>query len=283
MSAGIECLVTDSSDVAEQIANELHELNNQRKKIEQCMLDQALADMNRMLESLQGEQAQAGLCLYDPEWHQGVIGLLASRVKERFHRPVVAFADASDNAENTEIKGSARSIKGLHIRDVLDTIATRHQGLINKFGGHAMAAGLSIHKENFETFKQAFEEEVRSLLSDDELEEVVETDGSIEPDEMTLETATELEKGGPWGQHFPEPLFDNTFEILNWKIVGEKHLKLQLRHDSGESVVDAIAFNTLSDDLPSLEKVHAAYRMSVNEFRNNRSLQLIVDCVRATE
>ncbi len=283
MSAGIECLITDSDDVADSIASELHALNNQRKQIEQGMLQQAMDDMNNMLETMQTEQIHAGLCLYDPGWHQGVIGLLASRVKERFHRPVVAFADASDDADNTEIKGSARSIKGLHIRDVLDTIATRHPSLINKFGGHAMAAGLSIHKENFAAFKQAFEDEVGACLSDDELEEVVETDGSIEPEEMTLETAAELEKGGPWGQHFPEPLFDNTFEILNWKIVGEKHLKLQLRHAGGEGVVDAIAFNTLSDDLPSLDKVHAAYRMSINEFRNNRSLQLIVDCVRPTE
>lgn len=283
MSAGIECLVTDADSVAGSIATELHELNNQRKQIEQGMLKQAMDDMNRVVDSLQGEQIQAGLCLYDTGWHQGVVGLLASRIKEHFHRPVVAFADASDAAENAEIKGSARSIRGLHIRDVLDTIAARHAGLINKFGGHAMAAGLSIHKNDFDAFKQAFEEEVSACLSADELEEVVETDGSIEPDEMTLEIAAQLESGGPWGQHFPEPLFDNMFEILDWQIVGEKHLKMQLRHENGGKMINAIAFNTSSEELPSLDKVHVAYRISINEFRNNRSLQLIVDCMGATE
>ncbi|UCB55258.1 MAG: single-stranded-DNA-specific exonuclease RecJ, partial [Thiotrichales bacterium] len=180
-----------------------------------------------------------------------------------------------------EIKGSARSIPGLHIRDVLDSIAARHPGLIRKFGGHAMAAGLSLNRGDLEAFRQAFEQEVASLLSEDELEEVVETDGSIEPDLMSLETAEVIESAGPWGQHFPEPVFDNQFEILNWKIVGEKHLKMQLRHDQGEQTVDAIAFNTVADDLPSFERIHVAYRMNVNQFRNIRNLQLIVDCMRA--
>jgi len=155
--------------------------------------------------------------------------------------------------------------------------------LIQKFGGHAMAAGLSISKDNFEAFKQAFEQEVASILSEDELEEVVETDGSIEPDHMSLETAELIESAGPWGQQFPEPVFDNQFEILNWKIVGDKHLKMQLRHNAGNKPVDAIAFNTVAEDLPSFDKIHLAYRMNVNEFRNNRSLQLIVDCMSASE
>jgi single-stranded-DNA-specific exonuclease len=166
---------------------------------------------------------------------------------------------------------------------VLDTIATRHPGLIQKFGGHAMAAGLSISKDSFETFKQAFEQEVASLLSADALEEVVETDGSIEPDYMSLETAEIISSAGPWGQHFPEPVFDNRFELLEWKIVGDKHLKMQLRHDEGGNTVNAIAFNTVADDLPSFEKIHVAYRLNVNEFRNTRSLQLIVDCMSAAE
>ncbi len=283
MSAGVECLLTDSDSVAEAIANELNELNMQRKQIEQGMLGQALDDMNTLLETLENDQLQAGLCLYNSEWHQGVIGLLASRIKERFHRPVVAFANANDEADSDEIKGSARSIQGLHIRDVLDSIATGNPGLIQKFGGHAMAAGLSISRENFEAFKQAFEREVETLLSADQLEEVVETDGSIEPGHMSLETAEVLESAGPWGQQFPEPVFDNQFEILHWKIVGEKHLKLQLRHYEGGKTVDAIAFNTLADDLPSFEKIHLAYRMNVNEFRNIRNLQLIVDCMSAAE
>ena len=283
MSAGVECLITDSGSVAEDIATELNKLNVQRKQIEQGMLGQALDDMNALLETLDNDQLQAGLCLYNSEWHQGVIGLLASRIKERFHRPVVAFANANDDADNNEIKGSARSIQGLHIRDVLDSIATGNPGLIQKFGGHAMAAGLSISRENFDAFKQAFEREVESHLSADQLEEVVETDGSIAPDLMSLQTAEVLESAGPWGQQFPEPVFDNQFEILHWKIVGEKHLKMQLRHNQGGKAIDAIAFNTLADDLPSFEKIHLAYRMNVNEFRNIRNLQLIVDCMSATE
>lgn len=283
MSAGVECLITDSATVAGNIATELNNLNAQRKQIEQGMLNEALAEMNALLETLDDEQLQAGLCLYNGDWHQGVIGLLASRIKERFHRPVIAFANANDDADSNEIKGSARSIQGLHIRDVLDAIASRHPGLIQKFGGHAMAAGLSISKDNFEAFKQAFEQEVASILSEDELEEVVETDGSIEPDHMSLETAELIESAGPWGQQFPEPVFDNQFEILNWKIVGDKHLKMQLRLNAGNKPVDAIAFNTVAEDLPSFDKIHLAYRMNVNEFRNNRSLQLIVDCMSASE
>jgi single-stranded-DNA-specific exonuclease len=283
MSAGVECLVTDSDSVAEAIATELNSLNVQRKQIEQGMLGQALDDMNVLLETLDNDQLQAGLCLYNSEWHQGVIGLLASRIKERFHRPVVAFANANDDADSDEIKGSARSIQGLHIRDVLDSVATRHPGLILKFGGHAMAAGLSINRENFDAFKQAFEREVESQLSADQLEEVVETDGSIAPDHMSLQTAEVLESAGPWGQQFPEPVFDNQFEILHWKIVGEKHLKMQLRHNEGGKAIDAIAFNTQAEDLPSFEKIHLAYRMNINEFRNIRNLQLIVDCMSAAE
>jgi single-stranded-DNA-specific exonuclease len=279
MSAGIECLISNSATVAENIAEELNHLNQQRKQIEQGMLTQALEDMQTLLATLEAEQLHAGLCLYNSDWHQGVIGLLASRIKERFHRPVVAFADANDDPASDEIKGSARSIQGLHIRDVLDTIATRYPGLIRKFGGHAMAAGLSISRDRFEAFRQAFEQEVESLLSTDALEEVVETDGSIEPNLMSLETAEVIVSAGPWGQQFPEPVFDNLFEIVDWKIVGEKHLKMQLRQDQGGGTVDAIAFNTLADDLPSFEKIHLAYRMNVNEFRSVRNLQLIVDCM----
>ena len=283
MSACVEFLLTDSDSVAEGIATEFNSLNVQRKQREQGMLGQALDDMNVLLETLDNDQLQAGLCLYNSEWHQGVIGLLASRIKERFHRPVVAFANANDDADSDEIKGSARSIQGLHIRDVLDSVATRNPGLVLKFGGHAMAAGLSINRENFDAFKQAFEREVESQLSADQLEEVVETDGSIAPDHMSLQTAEVLESAGPWGQQFPEPVFDNQFEILHWKIVGEKHLKMQLRHNEGGKAIDAIAFNTLEQDLPSFEKIHLAYRLNVNEFRNIRNLQLIVDCMSATE
>ena len=283
MSAGVECLITDSARVAEQIADELNRLNTQRKQIEQGMLTEALADMDALLATLNTDRLQAGLCLYNSAWHQGVIGLLAARIKERFHRPVIAFANANDEPASTEIKGSARSIPGLHIRDVLDAIATRHPGLIQKFGGHAMAAGLSISRKDFEAFRRAFEQEVEAQLSADALEEVVETDGSVDPQDMSLETAQVIQAAGPWGQHFPEPMFDNEFEIVDWKVVGDKHLKMQLKLEQGDKVVDAIAFNTAADDLPAADSVQIAYRMNVNDFRNNRSLQLIVDCLSAAE
>jgi single-stranded-DNA-specific exonuclease len=279
MSAGIECLISDSANTAITIAAELNSLNQQRKQIEQGMLQQALDSFEHVMAQFGDGTGQrvieAGLCLFDEHWHQGVIGLLAARIKERFHRPVIAFADAGDGEE---LKGSARSIPGLHIRDTLDAIATRHPGLITKFGGHAMAAGLSLQRERYEDFRLAFEREVAASLSDDDLQEVLETDGAVPPDEMRIETAEIIKAAGPWGQHFPEPVFDDDFEILSWKIVGEKHLKMQLRQPDGEPV-DAIAFNTLVEDLPSTASVHAAYRMDVNAFRNRRSLQLIVSYI----
>jgi single-stranded-DNA-specific exonuclease len=278
MSAGIECLISDSTQTASSIAAQLNELNQQRKQIEQGMLHQALDSFEHIMKQFDdgaGEQdIEAGLCLFDAQWHQGVIGLLAARIKERFHRPVIAFADAGDG----ELKGSARSIPGLHIRDTLDAIAAKHPGLITKFGGHAMAAGLSLRQERYDDFRLAFEREVAATLSADELQEVLETDGAVPPDEMRIETAEIIKAAGPWGQHFPEPVFDDEFEILSWKIVGEKHLKMQLRPPHGEPV-DAIAFNTLVEDLPSTPTVRAAYRMDVNAFRNRRSLQLIVSYI----
>jgi single-stranded-DNA-specific exonuclease len=278
MSAGIECLISDSTQTASSIAAQLNELNQQRKQIEQGMLQQALDSFEHVMKQFDddaGEQViEAGLCLFDENWHQGVIGLLAARIKERFHRPVIAFADAGDG----ELKGSARSIPGLHIRDTLDAIATKHPGLITKFGGHAMAAGLSLRQERYDDFRLAFEREVAASLSADELREVLETDGAVPPREMNIETAELIKAAGPWGQHFPEPVFDDDFEILSWKIVGEKHLKMQLRQPDGDPV-DAIAFNTLVEDLPSTASVCAAYRMDVNAFRNRRSLQLIVSYI----
>jgi len=275
MSAGIECLISDSARTATAIAAGLNELNQQRKQIEQGMLQQALDGFEHIIEQFSGgsdqQAVKPGLCLFDSQWHQGVIGLLAARIKERFHRPVVAFADAGDG----ELKGSARSIPGLHIRDTLDAIATKHPGLITRFGGHAMAAGLSLRQERYDDFRCAFEREVAASLSEDELREVLETDGAVPPGEMSIDTAEIIRSAGPWGQHFPEPMFDDDFEILSWKIVGEKHLKMQLRQPGGEPV-DAIAFNTLAGDLPATDHVRAAYRMDVNAFRNRRSLQLII-------
>lgn len=278
MSAGIECLLADDMESANEYAALLDDLNRQRKDIEGDMLQQALKALDEQLKQMQGKPLKAGVSLYNPAWHQGVVGLLASRIKERFHRPVIAFADAG----NDEIKGSARSIPGLHIRDALDAITKKHPELIPKFGGHAMAAGLSLKKSDFDKFSQAFTVEVEACLSENDLEKVIETDGGIMASEMTLDSAEILRLAGPWGQQFPQPVFDDEFDIMDWRIVGEKHLKFQLQHKTSGCSIDAIAFNKSSDDLPQGGvSIHAVYRMDVNEFRGKKSLQLIVEHIEA--
>jgi single-stranded-DNA-specific exonuclease len=274
MSAGIECLLADDMASAHELAVLLDDLNRQRKDIEGDMLQQALMALDKQIEEMQGKPLKAGVSMYNPSWHQGVVGLLASRIKERFHRPVIAFADAG----NDEIKGSARSIPGLHIRDVLDSITKKHPLLIEKFGGHAMAAGLSLKKSNYEMFSEAFTDEVEMNLDEKDLEKIIETDGGILGNEMTLDSAEVLRFAGPWGQQFPQPVFDDEFDIMDWRIVGEKHLKFQLQHKTSGCTIDAIAFNKNSDDLPQDgESIHAVYRMDVNEFRGRKNLQLIVE------
>jgi single-stranded-DNA-specific exonuclease len=283
MSAGIECLLADDMESANEHAILLDDLNRQRKDIEGDMLQQATKALDEQLKTMQGQPLKAGLSMYNPAWHQGVVGLLASRIKERFHRPVVAFADANDDGDhNSEIKGSARSIPGLHIRDVLDAITKKHTNLIPKFGGHAMAAGLSLKKSDFETFSRAFIDEVEICLTEKDLEKIIETDGGILADEMTLDSAEILRFASPWGQQFPQPIFDDEFDVLDWRIVGEKHLKFQLQHKTSGCSIDAIAFNKNSDDLPDGGRsIRAVYRMDVNEFRGKRNLQLIVEHIEA--
>lgn len=283
MSAGIECLLADDMASATEHAELLDGLNRQRKDIEGDMLQQAMKTLDEQLKKMQGQPLKAGVSMYNPAWHQGVVGLLASRIKERFHRPVIAFADAGNGeSQNDEIKGSARSIPGLHIRDVLDAITKKHPGLIPKFGGHAMAAGLSLKKSDFDKFSQAFTEEVEACLSEKDLEKVIETDGGILADEMTLDSAEVLRLAGPWGQQFPQPVFDDEFDVLDWRIVGEKHLKFQLQHKTSGCSIDAIAFNKNSDDLPEGNRsIRAVYRMDVNEFRGRKNLQLIVEYIEA--
>ena len=284
MSAGIECLLSDDSESALNLATQLHSLNQERRQIESEMLTSAMSALDELILSFDDKDLPLGLCLYDRRWHQGVVGLLASRIKDRFHRPVLAFANANGDEDSVdhEIKGSARSIPGLHIRDVLDTVATLHPGLIEKFGGHAMAAGLSLKKSNYETFKVAFEAVVASQLNADTLENIIYSDGPVATAEMTMNTAAALRLAGPWGQQFPEPVFDDVFEIVNWRIVGAKHLKLALRRPEAEQMFDAIAFNHTDSDLPEgCALIRAAYRMDVNEFRGVRKLQLIVDYIEA--
>ncbi|MEH6471861.1 MAG: single-stranded-DNA-specific exonuclease RecJ [Halopseudomonas sp.] len=275
MSIGIECLLAPSVDQAKQLALQLDELNQDRKQIEQQMQSQALAILAKM-ELASDESLPFGITLFDPGWHEGVIGILASRIKERLHRPVIAFAEA----EGGQVKGSARSIPGLHIRDTLDAIAARHPDILNKFGGHAMAAGMSLDRARFEQFQQAFDDEVRRRLQPEQLLARIETDGPLTVAEMSLETAQQLRQGGPWGQMFPEPSFEGVFELVQQRIVGERHLKLVLAEpgNSAGFCVDAIAFNVDLDTWPcEAPQARLAYKLDINEFRGRVSLQLMVD------
>ncbi|MCL7462034.1 single-stranded-DNA-specific exonuclease RecJ [Pseudomonas sp. NW5] len=270
MSLGIECLLCEDEAQALEMARQLDQLNHDRKAIEQGMQREALAQ----LKDLDLQALPFGLCLFDPDWHQGVIGILASRLKERYHRPVIAFADAGDGL----LKGSARSIPGFHIRDALDAVAARHPGLISKFGGHAMAAGLSLPAANFSVFTEAFDAEARRQLVEDDLAGRLLSDGALQAEEFQLELAQALRQAGPWGQHFPEPLFHGVFEILQQRLVGERHLKLLLRAEAGGPELDAIAFNIDRERWPNpnIRWVEAAYKLDVNEYRGRESVQLLV-------
>ncbi len=279
MSIGIECLLSDDYELAFKYAATLNQMNLQRREIEGEMLQQASSLLEQQLKMLgDSESIPKALALFDEQWHQGVVGLLASRIKEKFHRPVIAFADAG----NGEIKGSGRSIPGLHMRDVLDLISKRHEGLIDKFGGHAMAAGLTIKQDSFGLFQQAFTEQVSDMLRPQDLESLSETDGAVDDAYMNIETSELFKYASPWGQCFPEPVFDDVFKVMNWRIVGEKHLKLDLaKEDSGECYA-AIAFNKTDADLPAGDdSIRAVYRLDVNEFRGKRTLQLIIQHIEA--
>lgn len=272
MSLGIDCLLTGDPDQANTLATELDRLNRERRTIEGEMKQQAEAELEAWAPDDKGELPW-GLCLYQQGWHQGVIGILASRVKERYHRPVIAFAPGADDM----IKGSARSIPGLHIRDALDEVAVLRPGLLQKFGGHAMAAGMTIREADFNDFAQAFDEVVRAHLQPDDLNAVLHSDGTIADDEMTLETARTITDGGPWGQGFAEPLFDGRFEVVSSRVVGGKHWKLVLCPAGSDLAVDAIAFNAC-ETLPVMpQRVHAAYRLDENEWQGRVSLQLRIE------
>jgi len=270
MSIGIECLLAESSLAARQLAEQLHDLNRERRDIEQSMQQDAMAQITSL--ELDEDQLPFAMTLYDPDWHQGVIGILASRIRERIHRPTVVFADVGDQM----LKGSGRSIAGLHLRDVLDRVATLNPGLLDKFGGHAMAAGLTLAKADLERFKLALDEVVAETLGYKPPEPIEDSDGELKAADFTLLLAEALARGGPWGQHFPEPLFDGVFKVNRHRIVGEKHLKLTLA--SGATEIEAIAFNV---DVPAwedrpLDQMGALYRLDVNEYRGSRSAQLVI-------
>ncbi len=277
MSLGVELLTADNMDIARQLAFELDSLNQTRKEFEQEMKTEALAICAKLPSLAQKEQAH-GIVLYQPDWHQGVIGILASRIKDQFHRPVIAFAQ--ENEDSPFIKGSARSINGLHMRDLLERIDSHYPELIVKFGGHAMAAGLTIHQDNFLKFQKIFDEKIDEMIEPELLQGVIYTDGELQADEFTLDIANLLQQAGPWGQHFPEPTFEGNFRILQQRLLGGKHLKMMLENEKG-ALLDAIWFNIDLRSFPdmSVKKAKIIYKLDINEYKGNKNLQLRVENV----
>ena len=274
MSLGIRCLLTDSYQQARQIAVELDSLNRERRAIEGSMQQEATSHLDTLFT--QALSWPMAICLYQKDWHQGVIGILASRIKDRLHRPTIIFASNGDGT----LKGSGRSIVGVHLRDVLDRVATSHPGLLSKFGGHAMAAGLSLDENRLEEFQLAFVEVVEHALDGKPPEAELLTDGELDDGDFTLDNAQLLQELGPWGQMFPEPSFDGEFRLLSQRIVGEKHLKLQLTPSEFSGLcVDAIAFNVDLDVWPdnSIQHARIVYKLNMNEYRGEQNVQLLVD------
>ncbi|MCK3657482.1 single-stranded-DNA-specific exonuclease RecJ [Pasteurellaceae bacterium Pebbles2] len=273
MSIGVELLLADTMEQARALALELDDLNQTRKEIEQGMKLEAL-EICRNITALK-QDLPLGIALYQADWHQGVLGILASRLKDQFDRPVVAFAQDGEGV----LKGSARSVEGLHIRDLLERVHNLHPEMILKFGGHAMAAGLSIRAELLSQFQHSFNQVVAEWLGDDELKGTVWTDGELEPKLLTLQTAENLKQAGPWGQAFPEPLFDGEFNILQQRLVGERHLKMLLEPKHGGQLIDGIAFNVDTRYYPdqSIKSARLVYKLDINEFRGHRDIQLLVN------
>ncbi|MFO1349483.1 MAG: single-stranded-DNA-specific exonuclease RecJ [Gammaproteobacteria bacterium] len=270
MSLGIQCLLCDDAGKARLLAARLDRLNRERRDIEAEMQAQAFADLDLHLSR---RELPFGLCLYDESWHQGVIGILAARVKDKTHRPVIAFAANRGGL----LKGSARSVPGLHIRDALDAVAARHPGLVSKFGGHAAAAGMSLEASRFEAFQNAFDAEVRRHLSAEDLRGIVWSDGELDPADVRVETAEQLAAAGPWGQGFPEPLFDGVCTILAIRVVGEKHLKLSLNMAGLAAPLSAIAFSKANLAAALAPRVRIAYRLGIDDWQGAHGLQLIVE------
>jgi single-stranded-DNA-specific exonuclease len=285
MSVGIACLLADDPSEAARLAGMLAKLNEERREIEQRMQLEALDIAAGVRFGRDGDES-LGLCLFDPSWHQGVVGLVAGRIKDRLHRPVIAFARTEDGS----LRGSARSVSGVNIRDALDSIATHHPGLIDKFGGHAMAAGMSLPEANLPKFKAAFAAEIATRTDRESLAGVILSDGALAAGDISLDTARALRGGGPWGQGFPEPVFDGDFHIADVRIVGGKHLKMRLRMadaaDGGgpsavarDEPVEAIAFGYVGGaaEDPQLRggaRIQAAYRLEINEYLGSERLQL---------
>ncbi|ENG3799444.1 single-stranded-DNA-specific exonuclease RecJ [Proteus mirabilis] len=273
MSVGVALLLTNDIGVAREIANELDGLNQTRREIEAGMQEEASTIFRQFITTQ--DDLPNGLAIYHPQWHQGVVGILASRIKEKLHRPVIAFAPSGDGL----LKGSGRSIHGVHLRDALERLNTLNPGLMVKFGGHAMAAGLSLEEEKFPLFQRHFSALMAELVSAEQLQGVILTDGELSDSQLSLPIAEMLREAGPWGQAFPEPLFDGKFTLLQQRIVGSKHLKMMLQPINSHVMIDAIAFNVDVNIWPdnSIKTVELAYRLDVNEFRGQRNAQLLVE------
>lgn len=275
MGVGIRCLLTDDRDEAMTLATELDELNQDRKSRQAQMQQQALDQLNLLLTTLEGADLPPGLCLHDDAWHQGIVGLVASRIKDAVHRPVLAFAPESEGSD--VLKGSARSVNGLHIRDVLARIDVMNPGMIMAFGGHAMAAGLTLMADQLEAFKQAMNEAITFFLQGRTLDNEILTDGGLSPTDYALPFADQLRSLGPWGQHFPEPLFEGRFVVIEKRVVGGAHLKMLLRPVDGGGSIDAIAFGNLPEDLPDTATVGLTFKLDINHFRGHKTCQLMVE------
>lgn len=276
MSTGIECLIADHPLEAMRYAGSLDQMNAQRHQVQTSMLGRAEQMVSELLEG-GGDSGggRAGLCLFDAGWHQGIIGLVASRIKDQLHRPTVAFARADDG----RLRGSARSVAGLNMRDLLESISTRHPGLIEQFGGHAMAAGLTIGERQFDAFSDCFSERVDAHFNGRPPDGEILTDGELAGGDLTLETAELVRAASPWGSHFPAPLFDGEFRVTDQQVVGGRHLKMVLECIDGSAALDAICFRHLEPgrEAPRFDLVKAAYQLKVNEYRGRRSLQLVVE------
>lgn len=274
MALGIECLLADDPARAQAIAEQLDELNRERREIEESMRDEALAQIAKVIKKAEMGALPAAFALFDDNWHQGVVGIVAARVKDRYHRPAIAFAPGGDGM----IKGSARSIPGLHMRDALDAVATAHPGMLTRFGGHAMAAGLTLASADFERFRAAFAEVVLARVDADLLERRILTDGELEAADFSLELARELAEVSPWGQGFPEPRFDGRFRITDRRIVGGTHARLVLETQGSDKTHAAIAFGAAGESwFREADAIRAVYKLDVNDYGGIETVQLIVD------
>ncbi|HET6552229.1 MAG TPA: single-stranded-DNA-specific exonuclease RecJ [Dyella sp.] len=269
MRIGVECLLTDDAAQARHYAQLLSSINQERRELQATMVAEA-----EVMVAQAADTDAVGVALFEPSWHAGVVGLVASKLKERLHRPVIAFAPASEDMQD-ELRGSARSIAGFHIRDALAMIDARHPGLILRFGGHAMAAGLSLKTSDYARFADAFDAIAREWLDDDRLQAVQLTDGELPPGSATLDLARQLRAAGPWGQAFPEPVFDNVFECASWRVMGEKHLRLSLRDPRDGSIHDAVMFNAY-DGTPPPGVIRAVYELVINDWQGRESARLLL-------